>query len=388
MKKLLFFIVLLLLNNSLLFSQVSINADGSKPDNSAMLDVKSSDRGLLMPRLSTIERDRIVAPATGLLIYNTTSNQFNFYNGTAWYQLLSILQESPAIYTTNALNIAETTASSGGNVTSDGGEVVIARGVCWSTTENPTITDSKTTDGTGIGSFSSDIAGLTANTTYYVRAYATNSVGTAYGNQVSFKTATASGSGIVTDIDGNVYHTVTIGTQVWMVENLKTTKYNDGTSIPNITDNEAWAGLTTHGYCWYNNDAVYKNTYGALYNWYSVNTGKLAPTGWHVPSDAEWIILANYLDGVTIAGSKLKEMGTLHWHTPNTDATNGSGFTALPGGDRSMAFAGMGDVGHWWSRTYYDETHAWYIGLDYRFAILERLRYPKQMGFSVRCLRD
>ena len=107
----------------------------------------------------------------------------------------------------------------------------------------------------------------------------------------------------VVDIDGNVYHTVTIGTQVWMVENLKTTKYNDGTAIPLVTDNTAWGALTTPGYCWYNNDsATYKNTYGALYNWYAVNTGKLAPTGWHVPTDSEWTVLTTYLGGQSVAG--------------------------------------------------------------------------------------
>ncbi|MBI5010148.1 MAG: fibrobacter succinogenes major paralogous domain-containing protein, partial [Bacteroidia bacterium] len=137
----------------------------------------------------------------------------------------------------------------------------------------------------------------------------------------------------VSDIDGNVYQTVTIGTQVWMKENLKTTKLNDGIALPNVIDNAAWAALTTTGYCWYNNDATtYKSTYGALYNWYAVNTGKLCPIGWHVPSDDEWTLLTTFRGGYSVAGGKLKETGTLHWTSPNTGATNETGFTALPGG--------------------------------------------------------
>ena len=140
-------------------------------------------------------------------------------------------------------------------------------------------------------------------------------------------------SNTVTDIDGNVYHTVKIGTQVWMVENLKTTKYNDGTPIPLVTANSSWAILTTPGYCFYNNDAnVNKATYGAMYNWYIVNTGKLCPAGWHVPIDAEWTTLTNYLGSENAAGGKLKEFGISHWVTPNDGTTNSSGFTALPAG--------------------------------------------------------
>jgi uncharacterized protein (TIGR02145 family) len=145
----------------------------------------------------------------------------------------------------------------------------------------------------------------------------------------------------VTDGDGNVYNTVTIGTQIWMKGNLKTMKFNYGTSIPNVTDNTTWAGLTSAAYCWYNNDAAtYKTTYGALYNWYAVdvasNDGKnVCPAGWHIPSDAEWTTLTDYLGGASVAGSKLKETGTTHWLSPNTGATNESGFTALPGGGHS-----------------------------------------------------
>ena len=135
---------------------------------------------------------------------------------------------------------------------------------------------------------------------------------------------------IVKDIDGNIYHTVTIGNQVWMVENLKTTRYNDGTAIPNVTDSSVWSKLSTPAYCWYNNDASsYKATYGALYNWYAVNVQKLCPKGWHVASNAEFYALNSFLDGEC---GKLKEAGTIHWYSPNKGATNETGFTALPGG--------------------------------------------------------
>jgi uncharacterized protein (TIGR02145 family) len=140
----------------------------------------------------------------------------------------------------------------------------------------------------------------------------------------------------ITDKDDNTYTAVTIGTQVWIIENLKTTKYNDGTTIPNITDNEVWANLTTPGYCWYDNDAsTFKAIYGALYNWYAVNTGKLCPLGWHIPTRDDYTTLMLFLDtdgtwDNNDAGGKLKETGTIHWLSPNIGATNESGFTALP----------------------------------------------------------
>lgn len=197
----------------------------------------------------------------------------------------------------------------------------------------------------------------------------------------------------VTDIDSNVYHTVTIGTQVWMVENLKTTKYNDGTAIPNVTDSTAWSGLSTPAYCWYNNDSITnKTTYGALYNLYTVNTGKLCPTGWHVPTDAEWTTLTTYLGGESVAGGKLKETGTTHWLSPNTGAINESDFTALPGGYRyySGIFNYVGKYGYWWSSTEDESNNSWAWDRDMVFnynVVFRDINY-KNNGFSVRCLRD
>ncbi|MCK4699990.1 MAG: fibrobacter succinogenes major paralogous domain-containing protein [Bacteroidales bacterium] len=306
--------------------------------------------------------------------------------GTAYGNEISFLTLSlPTVTTSPVINTTDNSAQSGGNVTDDGGTTVTARGVCWNTSQNPTITDDHTTDGSGTGSFTSSLTGLTQNITYYVRAYATNSVGTGYGQQVVLRTY----NGTVTDFEGNVYYTVNIGSQTWMAENLKTTKYNDGTAIPLVTDNTTWINLTTPGYCWYdNNEANYKNTYGALYNWYTVNIGKLCPTGWHVPTDAEWSTLIDYLGGESVAGGKLKETGTIYWNSPNTGATNETGFKALPGGLRSVAFYDIGYYGRWWSATEQDAASAWIRVLANGNGIVFSSNNGKSAGFSVRCLRD
>jgi uncharacterized protein (TIGR02145 family) len=197
--------------------------------------------------------------------------------------------------------------------------------------------------------------------------------------------------GTIKDIDGNIYHTVTIGTQIWMVENLRTTRNNDGTSIPLVTDSTLWSNLSTPGYCWYNNDALtYKNNYGALYNWYEVNTGKLAPKGWHVPTDDEWTILANYLGGDSIAAGKMKETGSSHWFSPNFNATNESGFTAIPGGYHDIigGYGGMHGQANFWSTTESIYGVAWCRGIVYYKTNLERGLTEKGDGLSVRCLKD
>jgi len=354
--------------------------------NPTISDNRTSDGTLTGSFLSTISG---LTPHTIYYVRSYATNSAGTGYGNEVSFTTSVLIQSPILSTTAASSVSTTSATSGGNVTSDGNATVTARGVCWSPTSNPTVANNKTTDGTGTGSFTSSLTGLTANTTYYVRAYATNSMGTSYGSQVSIMTTSNSG-GTVTDIDGNVYNTVTIGTQVWMVENLKTTKYNDGTSIPNVTDNTAWGNLATPGYCWYNNDvATNKNVYGALYNWFTVNTGKLCPTGWHVPSDTEWTTLTTYLGGVGIAGGKLKETGTSHWYSTYTSVTNETGFTALPGGERYIGlFDYIGSNGIWWSSTETMTTYAWIRNMCYNYSDVNRSFSIKQDGKSVRCLRD
>jgi uncharacterized protein (TIGR02145 family)/uncharacterized repeat protein (TIGR02543 family) len=195
------------------------------------------------------------------------------------------------------------------------------------------------------------------------------------------------------DADGNVYTTVTIGTQVWMVQNLKTTKYNDGTPIPLVTDSITWLNLSTAGYCWYNNDDSNKPIYGALYNWYTVDTAnpkKLAPSGWHIPSEAEWNILQNYCGGNSVAGGNLKETGLAHWATPNTGATNETGFTALPGGARwyDGGFNFFGFDGMCWSTTLYTASQVILRGEQYNDTYLSDGYYDKKTGLSVRLIRN
>ena len=197
-------------------------------------------------------------------------------------------------------------------------------------------------------------------------------------------------SGTFTDArDGEVYKWVKIGNQIWMAEDLRTTKYNDGTSIPNVTDDKAWGKLKTPSYDLYNKIVANKNTYAALYNWYAANTLKLAPTGWHVPTDAEWTTLIDFIGGKDIAGGKLKETGTSHWKSPNAEATNETGFTALPGVFRTKegSFYDVG-IGRWWSSTDFDTDNAWGWCIFYNDDYVDRDYDCKSCGFSVRCVKN
>jgi uncharacterized protein (TIGR02145 family) len=294
-------------------------------------------------------------------------------------------------------NITDIAATTGGNITNDGGTPVTQRGVVWSTSPNPTTANNSTTNGSGTGSFTSNLTSLTASTTYYVRAYATNSAGTAYGNELSF-TTTAGGSGIVSNpgagvtFDGYTYASIVLGNgQEWMAENLRTTTYANGDPIPNVTDDNQWSGLTSGAWAHYNNDSQYENPYGKLYNWYTVaDPRNVCPTGWHVPTDAEYTLLTDYLGGESVAGGKMKSTGTQYWLSPNTGANNESGFSGLPGGSRNYngSFDTIGYYGHWWSSTEDNAVAAWYRYLDYGISSVTRANSFKLVGFSVRCLRD
>ena len=202
----------------------------------------------------------------------------------------------------------------------------------------------------------------------------------------------------ITDLENNSYKTVKIGTQQWMTENLKVSKYNDGTDITNITDKTDWSNLTTGAWAYHNNDAVNNTKYGKLYNWYAINptsngNKNVCPTGWHVPTDAEWTILTDYLGGESIAGGKMKEMGTINWNSPNTSATNTSMFTALAGAARYSdgEFGAIGHDGNWWSSTENNSNSnkAWlrYLVFDQNLAGRSGDQ-PKKFGLSVRCLKD
>ncbi len=195
----------------------------------------------------------------------------------------------------------------------------------------------------------------------------------------------------LSDIEGNIYKTVKIGSQVWMAENLKTTRFSDGTDIPLITDADAWGNLTTPGYCWYNNDAAsFKDTYGALYNGYTVSTGKLCPAGWHVPKREEWQVLSEFLGDSLKGGGKLKEAGTAHWLSPNTGADNSSAFTAVGAGIRYFegTFASVLSYASLWSATGVANDDEWYTGLYFDDAAFIMDHRNKKHGFSVRCLKD
>ena len=198
------------------------------------------------------------------------------------------------------------------------------------------------------------------------------------------------------DADGNVYETVKIGDQEWMAENLKTTTYNDGTDLPNVTDSDDWGELETGAYAWYDNDVSNKDVYGALYNWYAVETGNLCPDGWRVPTDDDWTELTDYLGGAEVAGGKLKATGTIEagtglWHEPNTGATNETGFAALPGGARHFEghFIAMGSAGVWWTSTAHSVTGtAWRFDMSYDSAVLKEEFAYKTYGFAVRCIKN
>jgi uncharacterized protein (TIGR02145 family) len=336
----------------------------------------------------------------------TTSNDSNVNSNTTGLASLT---------TTAVLSITTITAVSGGTISSDGGSAITAKGVCWSTIANPTIASAtKTNDGSGTGAFVSNITGLTTNTTYYVRGYATNSIGTSYGNQVSFTTANSSNAS-VTDVDGNTYQSVTICSQTWTQSNLNVSKYSDGSPIPQVTDPTALVNLTTGAWCYYNNDPASEAVYGKLYNWYAAAgiydaaslanpalRKKLAPTGWHVSTDDEWSTLINCLDpnadggnNYNAVGSKMKATGTIQagtglWESPNTGATNETGFTGLPGGFLANygVFSDVGNAGHWWSSSEYNITFGWSHYLYHNDRNVFKATNSKKSGMSVRCLKD
>jgi uncharacterized protein (TIGR02145 family) len=196
----------------------------------------------------------------------------------------------------------------------------------------------------------------------------------------------------LTDFDGNTYHAIAIGTQTWMVENLKVTHYRNGEEILYLTDDIVWVASTSGAYCWHNNNPNNKSNFGSLYNWFAVSDSRnIAPIGWHVPTNDEWAILIDYLGGYELAGGLMKEAGTAHWLSPNSSATNVSGFTALPSGRRSYndgTFSDLGVNGYWWSSTTKDTSSAWDRNLYYSNAWCESYFAGKQYGFSIRCILD
>ena len=326
----------------------------------------------------------------------------------------------PTVTTNTVSSITTTSATCGGNVTSDGGATVIARGVCWSTSPNPIVSCSHTSDGSGTGSFTSSMTGLSPDTIYYVRAYAINSAGTAYGSQMSFATtSSASTDGqpclsipVVIDIDSNIYNTVQIGNQCWMKENLRTTRFANGVNIPM----GGWTDSYTDPYRYApNGDSSIVSTYGYLYNWAAVMHGTssssanpsgiqgICPNGWHVPSDAEWTQLIDHVGSMPQyqCGNNSNYIAkalasTTGWHTsPNTctvgnnsSTNNVIGFSALPAGGYFGFYNDFSTYARFWSATEGSDYDAYYHYLAFNGANVYRDYDPKYRGFLVRCLRD
>jgi len=293
-------------------------------------------------------------------------------------------QKTPILSTSAITNITQQSAVSGGNVTSAGASEIIERGICWSTNPSPTINDKQNIDiGKTTGSFIGKIYELKQNTTYYVRAYATNSNGITYGQEVTFTT-----SDKPTDFDGNIYDTVKIGAQVWFKQNLKTIHYANGDPIENVQVDSIWNKITTGAYKSCSQISDYSTIYGHLYNYFAVaDPRKICPDGWHVSTNDDWTTLTNFAGGDYSAGGKLKERDTLHWKSPNTGATDEYGFSALPGG---AGCSRLNVLGMFWSPTYKVQTPDL---ITYRLTSYVENRLitswtSKNDGLSVRCIKD
>jgi uncharacterized protein (TIGR02145 family) len=230
------------------------------------------------------------------------------------------------------------------------------------------------------------LKGLKSGVTYHYRVKAVSQAGMTFGSDIKFTTPL-----LVQDIVGNIYNTVAIGNQKWMAENLHTFRLNDGGIILHVINENKWSRLKKPAYCWYNNDSISNNvSYGALYNWFTVNTSKLCPTGWRVPNNTDWKTLIDYLGGISQSGNRLKEAGLTHWREPNTGATNESGFSALPGGSRDFIgnFSNLGFKAQWWSLNDTALKNGWCLGVDFITSGVTNFYLNKTEGLSVRCVID
>ena len=297
-------------------------------------------------------------------------------------------------------SVGSTGALCAGIVGEPGDSPVVARGICYGLVSLPDLSGPSVVASGVNGPFQVQLAGLQPGASYFARTFASNAQGTSYGNQVSFSTISADylnptlTYGSMTDQEGNSYATIVIGTQEWMAENLRTATYANGDPIPNVTDAGQWSGSSTGAWCHYLHDVAYDIPFGKLYNWYAVvDARNVCPAGWHAGTEQEFIVLADYLGGTDVAGGKMKSMGTVGsgnglWIEPNTDATNESGFSALPGGSCSFsgAFYSSGSAGAWWSPTGGGVTA--YRQLTTYFGNLEWSGASQTLGYSVRCVRD
>lgn len=299
------------------------------------------------------------------------------------------------ILTTNTITTLTNFSSiiTGGNITDNSGLNVSVRGVVWSTNPSPTTSlSTKKTNGDGNGSFSSTITSLSPATTYYIRAYATNSRGTAYGNELVYKTQSifSNGNG-VTDICGNTYPTIIINGKEWTKKNLDVCKYRNGDIIPQVQDLSQWGKLTTGAWCYYENKNENGTSYGKLYNGYALTDSRgIAPTGWHIPKNTEWDSLILYLGGKNVASGKLREIGTSHWLQNPTNTTNESGFTALPSGNiilegTSYQYYYLGSNFTFWVKN--TPNNNYYSNSISLFSVEFHDDNPRR-GHAIRCVKD
>ena len=324
----------------------------------------------------------------------------------------NIIGGPTALVTLPMQRVAQTNATAFSNITNNGGTSVIQRGFCWSIKPSPTTKDQVVVAGDGIGSYNALITTLLPSTTYYLRSYAINNYGTTYGNEISFTTLSINQIsnhfsplfeyGTVTDIDNNSYKTIQVGTQTWMAENLRVTRYSNGVAISNVVDNTQWANNISGAWCYNNHDQSNNIPFGKLYNWYAaVNSNNICPTGWHVPTDGDWNILIQHLDlsyipftndvQSSIAGGKMKSTGLTYWIEPNQGANNLSGLSALPNGDRIEAgqfVASPGQLSYWWSSSQSSSTTAVNRVLIYSNGNMNRFSANMARGLAIRCIKD
>ncbi len=318
----------------------------------------------------------------------------------------------PVISESSVNNVTEFTATCNATISDDGGGEITVRGFVWDTVANPDLSTNfgLSENGTGTGDFTNSLTNLNFETAYYVKAYATNEVGTVYGDELVFTTndlvwngASCTDCETVTDIDGNAYRTVSVGDQCWLVENLKTTKLNDGTDITNVTENGDWNSISSSAYSWYENDIGNKDTDGAIYNYYAVATDKLCPTGWHVATDNEWKELEGTVDTQydaqddvwngqswrgNDAGDKLKKR--IGWYESG-NGVDEYGFEVLPNGFRNAVTGEFEHKTEWgtiWTHKNTDETEHFRREFSHQDENIARYNCSPRSGYAVRCLKD
>jgi uncharacterized protein (TIGR02145 family) len=349
------------------FANAQVGIGTYTPNTSAALDITSTSQGFLLPRLTYAQKTAIASPPTGLQVWCTNcgaSGEMQIFNGTNWLALNLVpgsfaKPSTPTNPVATAGNLQASVAFTA--PASNGGSAISS----YTVTSSP---GSFTKTGTTSPLI---VTGLTNGTSYTFAVIATNVAG----NSVA-----SNASNAVTPLSN-----VTIGSQVWTNTNLNVTTYRNGDVIPQVTPS-ALTALTTGAWCYYANNSANGVIYGKLYNWYAVNDPRgLAPIGWHIPTDSEWTTLTNNLDGPTIAGGAMKETGTAHWASPNTGASNNSGFSGIAGG---YNIASLGISGFWWSSSESNLGSVWIRNLQFDYGGVYRASEVKNYGFSVRCLRD